>query len=333
MMCQNAGVCDEKQNFVTNLYYKGRKPGYVSRQNDSISNLRNKNLIFAFLNEEGMSDSQKPIPHYLIEKRNIINLILFTAFFALVFINLYAPFGSDKWFDLTKIEFFTFSSLVILLGVLVVVISRVLMYLVSKRRVITLLMFFLWIAAEIFAMALFYALFEKFALHDKREFIHLINISARSSALVLLLPYSVSWLYLSWHDKKEQIRILAEGNNTPDMIPFYDDRSVLKFSVKRDGLLYLEASENYITICYLNKGKVSKYLLRSTMKKLEENFAGTNIIRCHRSYMVNFEKVKVIRKEKEGLKLELDNPEVMDIPLSKTYLTNVMQNFAKFSEA
>jgi DNA-binding LytR/AlgR family response regulator len=48
--------------------------------------------------------------------------------------------------------------------------------------------------------------------------------------------------------------------------------------------------------------------------------------------MVNFDKVKVIRKEKDGLKLELDHPDIIDIPLSKTYLSNVMQNFAKFSE-
>jgi DNA-binding LytR/AlgR family response regulator len=36
------------------------------------------------------------------------------------------------------------------------------------------------------------------------------------------------------------------------------------------------------------------------MKRMEEKFAGTEIIRCHRSYMVNFEKVKVIRKKKMG---------------------------------
>ena len=283
-----------------------------------------------------MPDFQKPIAPYLIEKRNITNLILFTALFALVFINLYSPFGSDQWFELTKLQFFTFSSLVILLGVMVVVISRVLMYLVCKRKIITLLQFLLWIAAEVLAMAMFYALFEKFALHDKRAFSFLVKISAQNTALVLLLPYSVAWLFLSWRDKKEQIRILAESSGTldnmPDMIPFYDDRSVLKFSVKKESLLYLEASENYITIFYLNKGKVSKYLLRATMKKMEENFAGTSLIRCHRSFMVDFEKVKVIRKEKDGLKLELDNPEVMDIPLSKTYLDNVVQNFARFSE-
>jgi DNA-binding LytR/AlgR family response regulator len=121
------------------------------------------------------------------------------------------------------------------------------------------------------------------------------------------------------------------SDSTRDMIPFYDEKSAFKFSVKKENLLYLESTENYVTICYLNKDKVSKYLLRDTMKKMEEHFAGTAIIRCHRSYMVNFEKVRVIRKDKEGLKLEFDNPEVIDIPVSKTYADSVMQTFSKFS--
>ncbi len=282
-----------------------------------------------------MPDLQKPIAPYLFEKRNIINLILFTALFALVFINIYSPFGADKWFNLTRFEFFTYSSLVILAGVLVVVVSRIIMYQVCRRRIINLGQFLIWIAAEVLAMALFYSLFEKFVLNDARDFVYLVKMSARNTALVLLLPYSVAWLYLSWHDKKEQIRILAEGQSPdpiPGMIPFYDDKSVLKLSVKKESLLYLEATENYITVCYLNKGKVSKYLLRATMKRMEESFAGTGIIRCHRSYMVNFEKVKVIRRDKDNLKLELDQPDVTDIPLSKTYLQNVMQTFAKYSE-
>ena len=43
-----------------------------------------------------MPDFQKPIAPYLIEKKNIVNLILFTALFALVFINIYSPFGADR---------------------------------------------------------------------------------------------------------------------------------------------------------------------------------------------------------------------------------------------
>jgi len=47
--------------------------------------------------------------------------------------------------------------------------------------------------------------------------------------------------------------------------------------------------------------------------------------------MVNFEKVKVIRKEKDGLKLDFDDPLISDIPVSKTYVDNVMETFSKYS--
>jgi DNA-binding LytR/AlgR family response regulator len=163
----------------------------------------------------------------------------------------------------------------------------------------------------------------------------LVKLSARNTALVLLLPYSIMWLYFSWRDKKEQIERMSEvqasSGNIRDMIPFFDDKSVLKFSVKKDNLLYLESAENYISICYLNKGKTSKYLIRDTLKKMEDRFSGTEIIRCHRSYMVNFDKVKVIRKDKDGLKLELDTLQSFDIPVSKTYVENVMQTFSRYS--
>ncbi len=280
-------------------------------------------------------DIQKPIAPYLIEKKNIVRIIIFTALFALVFINIYSPFGADKWFNLTKLQFFTYSSLVILTGVMVVVISRIIMYFVYRKRTINYVHFIIWIGAEILSMASFYALFQKFALNDAREFLDLVRLSARNTALVLLLPYSISWLYLSWRDKKEMIDRMGEitsvTGSEKEMIPFYDDRSVLKFSVRKENLLFLESTENYISICYLNNGKITKYLLRDTMKRMEEKFAGSDIIRCHRSYMVNFGKIKVIRKEKDGLKLDFRDAQLPDIPVSRTYVANVMEIFTKYS--
>jgi uncharacterized protein YunC (DUF1805 family) len=262
--------------------------------------------------------------------------VLFTALFALVFINIYSPFGADKWFNLTRLEFFTYSSLTILTGVLVVVLSRIIMYQYCKRHTIMVWQYLVWIFAEILLMALSYALFEKLLLKDVRIFSVLVKLSSRNTALVLLLPYSISGLYFSWQDKKEQIDRLADvqafSSNTRNMIPFYDDKGVLKFSIKKENLLYIESAENYVNVCYLNKNKVSKYLLRDTLKKIEENFKGTDIIRCHRSYMVNFDKVKVIKKDKDGLRLELDNPSVIDIPVSKTYVNPVMQTFSKYCQ-
>ena len=69
----------------------------------------------------------------------------------------------------------------------------------------------------------------------------------------------------------------------------------------------------------MNKGKLSKYMLRNTMKNMESVFADTNIFRCHRSFMVNFDQVRIIKREKSGIFLQMDIDNVPEIPISKTY--------------
>jgi hypothetical protein len=68
------------------------------------------------------------IPSYLYDKANMQRLIFFTAIFALVFINIFQPFGSRGWYPyISDFKYFFYSSLIILIGMLVVVISRLIM--------------------------------------------------------------------------------------------------------------------------------------------------------------------------------------------------------------
>ena len=53
---------------------------------------------------------------------------MWTALFALVFINIYKPFSSTSWYKVSEFKFFVFSSLIILTGVLVVVLSRIILF-------------------------------------------------------------------------------------------------------------------------------------------------------------------------------------------------------------
>ncbi|MCO5267112.1 MAG: LytTR family transcriptional regulator [Lentimicrobium sp.] len=94
-------------------------------------------------------------------------------------------------------------------------------------------------------------------------------------------------------------------------------------------LIYLEAADNYVYIHYLDGNKPVRQLLRNNLKKLEEELVKTSLVRCHRSYMVNSNRVMLIRREKEGLTLELDLPEKQNIHVSKSYVGNVMQVFVK----
>ncbi len=275
------------------------------------------------------------IPNYLIRKRNIVQTVIFTSVFALAFINIYAPFGVNYWYNVTRVQLFLYSSLVILTGILVVVISRVIMYYHGKKHAINYLQYSLWILAEILSMAAFYTAFIKFKLHDAREITEIFKISVKNTALVLLLPYTILWLYFSWNDKSQKLEELsikdADTGPSKRMIPFHDEKGTMRFSVLLDDLLYLESSDNYVTVYYLDHSKVSKFLIRNSLKNYEEKLNCVSLVRCHRSYIINFDKVKIMRKEKEGLLLELDIPQQLSLPVSKTYVTGVTEAFLRYT--
>ena len=99
-----------------------------------------------------------------------------------------------------------------------------------------------------------------------------------------------------------------------------------------ENLLYIDSADNYATIHYLNKSKLSHFLIRNSLKWMEENLTKeTPLVRCHRSYIVNLDKVKVLRRTKDGIFLEMDAMNTPDIPVSKTYYERVMAKFSKYS--
>jgi hypothetical protein len=277
---------------------------------------------------------EKKIPEFLNFKRNIVNRILFTAAFALVFINIYAPFGVNAWYNVTKLEIFLYSSGLILTGILVMVISRIFMFQVCKKHKLNYLQYASWELMEIGIMALVYTLLKVFFLHEKNDIVDDFVNSLQITALVVILPYIILMLYFSWQDKTkklETLELFKEGNPAKQvkLLPFYDEKNVMRFSMIPVDIFYIEAADNYVTIYFQNKQKISHYLLRNSLKNLEEYLSGYSFVRCHRSFIVNFEKVKLIRKEKDGLKLELDAFAEMVIPVSKTYSKSILNEFIR----
>ncbi|HHV84462.1 MAG TPA: LytTR family transcriptional regulator [Petrimonas sp.] len=279
------------------------------------------------------------IPAYLYEKKNNVKTILFTAFFALLFINLFQPFGSRDWYPgISDIRYFAFSSLIILTGMLVVVISRMILMAYSKRRAVLYWQYALWILCEVVSMSIFYTLFAKFFPKGGvgRDVSEIFRQSLFNTALVLLLPYAISWLYFSWKEKSvllanmEQEKALDVHART--LVAFPDEKGDLKISITLENLLYIESADNYATIYYLNKSRQSHFLLRNSLKWMEENLTkDTPLVRCHRSYIVNMDKVKILKKVKGGIVLELDAENTPDIPVSKTYYESFMYKFSRYT--
>ena len=97
----------------------------------------------------------------------------------------------------------------------------------------------------------------------------------------------------------------------------------MRLSVKHEDLVMVESADNYICVGYMTNDAVKKVMIRNTMKRIAEQFADTPVQRCHRSYMVNMDRVKVLRRDKEGVFIDFGIEGIFDIPISRTYITTI----------
>jgi DNA-binding LytR/AlgR family response regulator len=110
-----------------------------------------------------------------------------------------------------------------------------------------------------------------------------------------------------------------------EVIHFTDEKGSLKLSIKQDYVCYIVSADNYVNIFYQNKGKMAHCMVRTTMKNLEDMLEPRGFSRCHRSYLVNTKKVKIVRKERDGFYIDLDMDGIGDIPISKTYADKMLK--------
>ena len=283
------------------------------------------------------------VPKYLLEKRSQIIMVLFVSIFAVAFINIFQPFGSDAWIDNNKITtttYFLWSTLLVCIGMIVVAISRVIMYNFSRKpsHNITILKYIGWVFIELLLLSGAFtvlALIVKGNLNLTTDDPMEIYVNAiKNTIYILFIPYIICILFFSYQNNKIKLRELMGENlgfKSSNLISIRDSRGILQLSVAKENLLYIESADNYICIWYQKGEVLKKKLLRITMKEISEQLADTNIVRCHRSYMINLDLVKVMRREKENLFLELGVPGVKEIPISKTYGENVLRRLVPLS--
>lgn len=112
---------------------------------------------------------------------------------------------------------------------------------------------------------------------------------------------------------------LALSINVVDasVISLTNNTQTESFSFHPDTLLYVEASQNYITIYYSdNEDKVQQIVLRNTLSYVASTVSFVSY--CHRSFLVNMTQVKNMKGNKRKARLTFKLPEV-EVPVSQHY--------------
>jgi hypothetical protein len=88
--------------------------------------------------------------------------------------------------------------------------------------------------------------------------------------------------------------------------------------IKNKELLYIESADNYCTIFYLVEKGIKKFLLRSSLTRLEGQIKDQNILRTHRSYIANLSHTERVSGNAQGYFLHLKHNGIV-VPVARKY--------------
>ena len=282
----------------------------------------------------------KKLPEYLLGKYQMIGSVTFTVLFAIVFLNIYIPYSQTAWFGLGNSTTFIKTLLFVGISLIILIGSRMMMYHSKKLFKLTILTYALWFIGETAAIAGIYSWItnsiETAILGESEEYFYK---AFMYGTIALGVPNIIAGMYLSIIDKYNTIKLMSYENVITEdgplegelkKITLFDNSGALKLSLNIESLYYIESDDNYIKVWYTdNKGELRQYMLRCRLKTVEESFRGSSLVRCNRKYIVNIDKVKVLRKESDAYVLDLDNEAIPSLPVTKTYTDIVLAHFTE----
>ncbi|MGM9767999.1 MAG: LytTR family DNA-binding domain-containing protein [Candidatus Cryptobacteroides sp.] len=246
----------------------------------------------------------------------IIYIVAVPLFF-IAFLLVYSPGWCVRFLDFGKFGYHFHVTMLTCIVAGGCGLGRSILYVL--RRNITNTMYYAWCLLEIAVTSLFAALYIWLMSGTETAYFPAVAESFAIISLTCIYPYTVIHLSLLLHYTKKKSE--ASVTLPDDRIRFYDSRKNLKFAAMVSSVFYLSADENYVNIHYSDdNGKMRAFVLRSSMKSIEDICATHSLVRCHRSYIVNPEHVRILRKDSRGLLFaDLDTPEPVSVPVTKTY--------------
>lgn len=244
------------------------------------------------------------------------NRILFvfgSLIFTILFLYLFVPFNINYWISYPKeLEFLGLAGFGII-GFLVIAGAQILTRVIWKDRVYTRKHLILWFVLELFIITSILATVYGTATSPWiTEFFATIKFSALIYSLWYLLGLSI---LVAINPVKSEI---VEMDPKQEMINFRDENDKIKLSVHQKDLLYLESADNYVMIFYILDDGVGRDMIRTSLKKIHTEVEAHNIIRCHRSFMVNMQNVIFARKSGRNYELKLRHIDQY-IPVSRNF--------------
>lgn len=219
--------------------------------------------------------------------KTAMNLLIF----ALLFVVFYEPFEIKSLLTMENSSFTFNVTMLFCILLAAISITRSWLYFIGKFRNLSRVEYALWCIAEVLVASLFMALYLSLMMSSAPPYYELVGRALKITAATCVYPHVFIWAGMEANTK---IATLSQKSDDNSLIRFYDEYKKLRLVIAPEAVLFIKSEDNYAQINYMDKGKPQKFILRSSMKALEDTLKQHGLIRCHRSYSVNPSFIKIV---------------------------------------
>ena len=252
-------------------------------------------------------------------------LIIFCGLFGCIFLTVFLPFNIDLWFNNVSTPLFVVFTFFSVAGMAALALSQFAFRGLFNVRMATRIGFFAWLLVDFFFISL--AIHTVDILLLDLPFFSLSEYleNLKHTLLVLMLPYFVGILILYVQEQLQVVEELTLKANKPantDSVTIIDENDKVAVSMPVRNILYFKSEDNYVLLYYKHESELKKELIRTNLKKLEQELNQPGFVRIHRSYMINSQNLLSAVKTSRGYKVKMDNDPQHHLPVSATYQTS-----------
>ncbi len=275
-------------------------------------------------------------PYYSLKPNLVFNIAL--PVYIILFVTIFRP--TLSWSEGWDGNWGSYASLCLPIVATIelgsVLASRCILCFLPFSRSLSRTEYLVWLLLEMIVTSLFIDLFLSIFL--QKPYFDLLPGAILSHFCLNIIPYVIFWIALLMKEQsvqlakvEKELMELRKGveRNEAGMVRFNDEKGNTKLVVGADRIVSLESAGNYVNILYDDGGKLVRYSLRNTLKGIEKVCNANGLVRCHRSYFVNLSKIKIIRRTSEGVYAEMEVPNAGNIPVSKTYVPELLRLFSE----
>ncbi len=266
--------------------------------------------------------------HLLDSTKARLKLVIFCGVFGCLFLNVFLPFNMGTWFIVGKAPLYIIITFFSAAGMAALALTQFAFRSLFKIKIATRGGFLAWLLLDFFVISLAMlgvnSVFTEHSFFELDEYL----VTLKYTVLVLVLPYSLGILILFL---QEQLRVVEDlklkvnqfANLENIVVTDESGRAVVTMNAR--NILYFKSEDNYVLLFYRVEETIKKELIRTNLKKLEQELNFGNFIRIHRSYMINTQNLVAATKTSKGYQVTLDSDSNLVLPVSTTYQTTFIE--------